>query len=147
MYCRNCGKELIGTPDYCMGCGARPAAGRSFCPNCANPTTPLSEICVKCGKQLTPPVEQTPVAVLQKPAKTRTNAILLAVFLHFWTWVYTYRRDGWKFWVGSGSWVFMILILSAGVGGYAWFIALAIWLWAIVDTALKTDDWYCNYKL
>jgi len=52
MFCRNCGKELIGTPEICPNCGARPLTGTSFCPSCGSPTTPMSEICVKCGARL-----------------------------------------------------------------------------------------------
>jgi len=49
MFCRNCGKELIGSPEICTNCGARPMSGTSFCPNCSAPTTELTEICPKCG--------------------------------------------------------------------------------------------------
>ena len=49
MFCRNCGKELIGSPEYCMNCGAKPMAGTSFCPGCGASTTPLTDICTKCG--------------------------------------------------------------------------------------------------
>jgi len=53
MFCRNCGKELEGAPEFCMNCGAKPMAGTSFCPGCGAPTTPLTEICVKCGAKVT----------------------------------------------------------------------------------------------
>ena len=49
MFCRNCGKELTGTPEICVGCGARPLVGSSFCQTCGAETNPLAEICVKCG--------------------------------------------------------------------------------------------------
>lgn len=52
MFCRNCGKELVGSPEICLGCGARPLAGRSFCPDCGSPTTALTEYCVSCGSRL-----------------------------------------------------------------------------------------------
>jgi RNA polymerase subunit RPABC4/transcription elongation factor Spt4 len=52
MFCRNCGKELTGNPEFCMNCGARPMAGSSFCPNCGAPTTPMTEICPKCGARV-----------------------------------------------------------------------------------------------
>ncbi len=57
MYCRNCGKQLIGTPEFCPNCGARPLAGNSFCQNCGAPVTPLAEICVKCGARILKTVE------------------------------------------------------------------------------------------
>ncbi len=52
MFCRNCGKELVGTPEICINCGAKPFAGSSFCQACGAPTDPLAEICMKCGARL-----------------------------------------------------------------------------------------------
>ena len=52
MFCRNCGKELIGSPEICTECGAKPMNGTSFCPDCAAPTTELTEICPKCGARV-----------------------------------------------------------------------------------------------
>ena len=52
MFCRNCGKELTGTPEICLGCGAKPLAGTSFCNACGAQTNSLAEICVKCGARL-----------------------------------------------------------------------------------------------
>jgi hypothetical protein len=141
MYCRNCGKELIGNPYYCMNCGARPAAGNSFCPSCANSTTPLSEICVKCGASLV----QKPVAEIVKPVKYKGNSVLLAVFLSFWTWAYTYRQENWKFWTGMAIWIFMIMTLEANIGPYGWLMALAVWIWSIVDTLRKPEEWFRKY--
>jgi len=57
MFCRNCGKELIGSPEICPGCGAKPMRGNSFCSNCGAPTTPLTEMCVKCGVRVVGRVE------------------------------------------------------------------------------------------
>jgi hypothetical protein len=53
MFCRNCGKELTGSPEFCMNCGAKPMAGTSFCPGCGAPTTALTEICKNCGTRIT----------------------------------------------------------------------------------------------
>lgn len=54
MFCRNCGKELIGTPEICPNCRIGPLAGSGFCPNCGAPTSPLliSDICTKCGARV-----------------------------------------------------------------------------------------------
>jgi TM2 domain-containing membrane protein YozV len=52
MYCRNCGKELIGTPEICLGCGAKPLIGSSFCHACGAKTSPVAEFCTKCGAKL-----------------------------------------------------------------------------------------------
>jgi TM2 domain-containing membrane protein YozV/ribosomal protein L40E len=52
MFCRNCGKELIGVPEICLGCGAKPLVGSSFCQACGAKTSPVAEFCVKCGAGL-----------------------------------------------------------------------------------------------
>jgi len=52
MFCRNCGKELIGSPEICTECGAKPMSGTSYCPNCGAATTELTEICPKCGARV-----------------------------------------------------------------------------------------------
>ncbi len=57
MFCRNCGKELIGSPEFCPNCGARPMRGNSFCSNCGAPTTPLTKICYKCGVRVVGGIE------------------------------------------------------------------------------------------
>jgi hypothetical protein len=57
-FCRNCGKELTGTPENCMNCGVKPITGTSFCPWCGAPTTPLDEICTNCGVQLAKAIEE-----------------------------------------------------------------------------------------
>ncbi len=69
--------------------------------------------------------------------KDRTTAIVLAVFLSFWTWLYTYKKDSTKFWIGlvsSLAGIFLLFIPSIG-----------IWIWSIVDTVKKDDKWYKNY--
>jgi hypothetical protein len=144
-YCRNCGKELIGEPYYCMNCGARPSMGKSYCPACAAPTTPLSEICVKCGTCLIP-IASIAAAGKSRTGKYRSTAIILAVIMHLLTWLYTYQKDSWKFWVAFGIWMFMLMTLAAHIGPWGWMMALAVWIWAIIDTALKTDNWYLNYQ-
>jgi len=59
MFCRNCGKELIGSPEFCPGCGAKPMKAASFCHGCGAPTTSLTEICTKCGARVAKVEEHT----------------------------------------------------------------------------------------
>lgn len=165
MFCRNCGQEWPDTPEYCMSCGARPLTGTSYCPSCAAATTPLSEICVKCGARFPRPGFTTG----SRTGKSKVASILLAVFLSFWTWIYTYKKDGWKFWVGlalaflPGIIVYSIFLTSfmsypydtpiPDATGIAFVLSImgvsvigfGIWIWTIVDTAIKSDDWYRRY--
>ena len=77
-------------------------------------------------------IAQTPLQPVV--VKSKTTAILLAVFLTFWTWLYTYKVDSWKFWLN--------LVLSVLTVGFWLFVA---WVWAIIDTAIRSDEWYATF--
>ena len=66
--------------------------------------------------------------------KDKTVAILLAIFFGIWTWVYTYQKDAEKFWLNL-----LFSILTIGVWG------IVAWIWAIINTASRTPDFYINY--
>ena len=73
----------------------------------------------------------------QRPkGKSKTTAILLAVFLSFFTWLYTYKDDAWKFWVGMISTIFGAPLIFPGI---------LIWICAIIDAAKRDEDWYAEY--
>ena len=110
-----------------------------FCPSCGVPIKREAEICVHCGVRVGRPAAG---------AKSKTAAILLAVFLGFFTWLYTYREDSGKFWISLGvSGInFVLGIATAGVWFLVGFlVGIGIWIWAIVDTASKSDEWYASY--
>ncbi|MBT4151095.1 hypothetical protein HOE52_03970 [Candidatus Woesearchaeota archaeon] len=69
--------------------------------------------------------------------KSKGSAIALAIVLSQWTWVYTYREDAWKFWVGLISSMFLFWTLI---------VPLGIWIWAIVDVCEKDQEWYKQYN-
>jgi len=65
-----------------------------FCTGCGNGLIETAVMCPKCG---------TPVARLRVAGsaalKKRSNAILLAVFLGYWTYLYTFAKDKTKFFI------------------------------------------------
>ena len=69
------------------------------------------------------------------PEKEKTTAVILAVILGFWTWLYTYRIDKFKFW--------LCLILSIVTFGIFWFIA---WIWAIIETVNRPKVFFDNFS-
>lgn len=102
------------------------------------------------GVQATAPLPIAPVAAAQpvyaptpvyvaplspNMPKSKTTAVLLAVFLTFWTWVYTYKTDAWKFWMNLA-----LSVLTLGFWG-----VLVSWPWAIIDAARRSDDWYRKF--
>jgi hypothetical protein len=71
--------------------------------------------------------------------KTKTPAVLLAVFLGTWTWLYTYQRDATKFWITLGA---QFLLFLLGIG---FIINWGFWLWAVIEASNRSDDWYNKY--
>jgi len=108
MFCRNCGKELTGTPEICLGCGARPLVGSSFCHACGAKTNPLAEICVKCGVRLGK-VEAADIS-----PKSRLATTLLAWFLGGF--------GAHRFYLGKIGTAILMLFTLGGLG-----------IWSLID--------------
>lgn len=145
-YCQSCGKEVGETANFCASCGTR--------------LSPLTASTKRSG------------------SKNKLASILLAVFLGFWTWLYTYKRDVKKFWIGLSIYIVAFVIFCAfiiyfiisipwspestleltdtqtGMVILFWILLVliqmacnGIWIWAIIDTAIKKDEWYRDYQL
>ncbi len=85
--------------------------------------------CPSCG---CPTMNATPIK------KSKTTAIILAILLGQWTWLYTYRQDSDKFWFGMIICFFGIFLL---------FIPnVIVWIWTMIDTINKPIEWYENYS-
>lgn len=111
------------------------AAIAQYCVTCGNGLVATAAICPRCG---TPVPGAKPVQV---GAKSRSAAVLLAVFLSFWSFLYTYSISAWKFWLGLGLSVLPLIIVwtvtaangSPGIAVASYLISLGVWIWAIVD--------------
>jgi len=123
MFCRNCGKELLGTPEICVGCGAKPLTGHSFCQACGTPTDALAEICIKCGAGLAKTEEFSP--------KSRLATTLLAWFLGiFGAHRFYLEKTG----TAVGMLVLGILYLATfWLWGLGFLFLLAVGIWALID--------------
>lgn len=69
-----------------------------------------------------------------KPMKTKSTAVILAIFFGVFSWLYTYKYDAWKFWLN--------LALTLVTAGFWGIVAL---IWVIIDQATKPTDFYDNY--
>ena len=89
------------------------------------------------------PYGQAPMPVYVVERKDKTAAILLAVFLGGWTWLYTYKKDAWKFWVSlalhitvfNPIWTWILLFLPN----------IGLHVWAIIDVCVKPQQFYDYY--
>lgn len=122
---------------------APPSKAQSSCPSCGCALEPDEQACPRCAYPVV-----TGAGVTGR-RKSRTVAVLLAVFLAFWTWLYTYRKDWLKFWLGLaadtiGALLFLLTESSpwvyTGLG-----LVVAVWAWSVVDVVVKCREWYWNF--
>jgi len=102
--------------------------------------------------------------------KSKTAAVLLAVFLGGWSWLYTYKYNKAKFWITFS----IIFVLVAFLVFWAFYMSLryqqgswyatesdlrtgrltaellralifGFWIWAIIDNSVKPSQWYSSY--
>ncbi len=131
MFCRNCGKELMGTPEICLSCGARPLAGNGFCHGCGAAVSPLAEICVKCGARLTK-AELAKAEEKGISPKSRLATTLLACPLLIGMF------GAHRFYLGKIGTAVTMLVLTI-VGIITSFVVIgfvllaATWIWALID--------------
>jgi hypothetical protein len=104
-------------------------AAYKSCPACGTGLVATATMCTRCGTPLSSP-------------HSKGAAVLLAVFLTFWTWIYTYKTDAWKFWVGL---VLSFLGLITAFIFVGFLILFGVWLWAVIDTGTKSEQWYQQY--
>jgi len=125
----------------------------------------MTATCQKCGGYLEPNARfcnvcGSPAIPGSTSRKSKTVSELLAVFLFYWTWLYTYKRDGWKFWLAfvlSGLPILIVTIFMVFyVSDVSWLpdnlliglsygLPMAFWVLAIFDTLRKNQQWYDNY--
>ncbi len=113
MFCRNCGKELTGTPEICMNCGAKPLKGSSFCHACGAKTNPLAVICVKCGASL-----EGKVAAGDVSPKSRLVTTLLCILPAWFCGIAGIHR----FYLGKIGTGIAMLLTFGGLG-----------IWTLID--------------
>ena len=97
-------------------------------------------VCPSCG------IEITELLVIPK---SKTVAVVLAVFFGFWSWLYTYRKDRIKFWSCLG------LMIVIGVAWGTIFNMIIFWIFAsinfvgwisaLVDAVRRSKSFFLDY--
>ena len=86
----------------------------------------------------------------------KTTALIVAMVFglvshSFVTWLYTYEKDSTKFWVAFGIGAMIYMLADGPLADesiFAWsvlVIILGLWVWTIIDVAMKPQAWYQNY--
>lgn len=122
-----------------------------FCRFCGNALIETAVICPKCGSP-TPLFSRgdggggsTYVAL-----KSKSVAVILAVFLGFWSYLYTYKRDVGIFWVTLVVQTFLVLSIvsfpdSNPGPNPAWLIAFTFNVVAVIVQAARPSEWFARY--
>lgn len=124
---------------FCTGCGKELVLSSAFCPSCGTPraVAPVPSASVS-------PI-QAPQQVLSKPVKSKTVAVLLAVFLSYWTWLYTYRANAWKFWTLMPINLVFAVGLNLVAPGAGTVVGVLLAIWPIIDVSVKNKTFYETY--
>lgn len=85
--------------------------------------------------------------------KKRGIALILALITGFFSWIYTYKLDYWKFWVSTliltsyFLFVMPIFLLDSLMQFYINFViaSFTFWLWAIIDFLIKDEKAFEKY--
>ena len=135
-------------------------SANNFCSACGNSLLNTAVVCPKCGSP-TPAYKPSSI----RSGKSKANAVVFAVFLGPWSWLYTYKLNGYKFWISLGVswllfWTYFILYTRdvqnsdyyvefqplTTVLRLAWLSVLFLsWLWALLENALKPREYFENY--
>lgn len=68
-------------------------------------------------------------------SKSKTVALLLAIFTAFFSWLYTYELDSRRFWLNLG-----LTLVTLG-----FWIPVA-WIWAVVEISKRPSEYYTHYN-
>jgi hypothetical protein len=135
------------TGKYCTACGTAINETSVVCSSCGSPTgsfVPRSHL----GN---PNVHSA--SEMNPGAKSKTTAVLLAVFLGFWSYLYTFKADAKIFWtsiVVPPAFVLLIVMISEGrvIGLHllmAVFVSAIFAIVAIIRQATRPESWFAEY--
>jgi hypothetical protein len=141
----NLGNDSDRTQFSAVGAGpARVGGDEMFCTSCGRVIPRDAAICVGCGVA----TRRGATGASGFASKSKTTSVLLAIFFGVFTWLYTYREDASKFWITIGITVinFILTLFTFGIWALVAFpVSIGFWIWTIVDTTTKSDEWYGCY--
>lgn len=146
IFCSNCGKKYAKDAAFCSSCGNSRSSGQVEVQVEQHSREEVETISFSVEERTVESADISNDEILEweTKGKSKTTAVLLAVFLGQWTWLYTYKKDAWKFWTGLGVYlVGQILILAFYGAGIP--LTFGVWLWAVIDVSVKSSYFYDQY--
>ena len=154
-FCSNCGTQYADGGRFCPKCGAPAAAQPMAPPVYAPPPQPPPYGAYAPPPQApypnyAPPPQPMYANMQAQPrygGKSKSTAVILAILFSFFTWLYTFKRDGMKFWACLILYGISLVTIVSGI--YLYDIQLlifpAIWLWAVIMALARSGNWYAQY--
>jgi hypothetical protein len=89
----------------------------------------------------------------RKLSKTKVSAVILTILFGLFGWLYTYKKNKVKFWVALAIVIFLLiiylataeLVIGALILPFFYVVSFGLWLWALLDNALKPNSFFENY--
>ncbi|MCL4386444.1 MAG: zinc ribbon domain-containing protein [Cyanobacteria bacterium] len=116
-----------------------------FCPECGKTVKRNAVICVHCGIQIK--LLQNSVTkseAISTTPKSRRVALWLVLFLGFFSWLYTFRKDWWKFLISCVIFFILLFVIRRNEAA-AFIIGAIVYLWPVIDVTVRKESFYENY--
>lgn len=116
-----------------------------YCPECGKAIKRNAVICVHCGIQIKPLQDSTAKheEIITIP-KSRKVTLWLVLFLGFFSWLYTFRKDWWKFLISSFIFLILFIVIKRNET-VAFIIGAIVYLWPVIDVTIRKESFYENY--
>ena len=142
---REIGKSMSDnvTTKFCTACGKALIETAVICPGCGSPTSRFGQN--QGHTAVVPPRPYNP------QAKDKTTAVLLAIFLGLWSYLYTFKADATIFWISivtpPVTVLALIVFLSGRIerGHLLMAFSCAFSLVAIIRQASRPSSWFAGY--
>ena len=134
--------SVINEQVYCWQCGKQHAAAAVICVGCGCETYFASEKSKENSSN----------------TKSKTISVVLAVFISYWSFLYTFQKDWWKFLIAilCDIWFGLAYVIVA-VNSYSEepvviaFLAFVLirflcWLGSVLLSSCRSQHWYENYR-
>ena len=136
-----------GNTKFCTACGNSLIETAVICPKCGSPTSKFNQSTQTASQGVAYSGADNP------QARSKTAAVLLAVFVGVWSFLYTFRSDAAAFWLGLAAPLVATLLAILISGGrlvgwqiiFAIFVSALVSVLAIVRQATRSSEWFARY--